>query len=398
MLIQGNIMSFIRKFVREQEFYGTAPFTTDPTNLQLTLTTGKGRLRMIFEKWKIGMCYLHFIVLWMQLVHEVNEGLAPLVVSLKSFLYAFAMTVAAVSKNGVHKRSADCVELFNLFLQFERKHIKESTKTKLMRPETRQTMFFLLCGMISTPLIIPTYVLQLWFLPCNSATFGYFLFPECANAHNLNTKPNWAASSLFGLFLSCFMTLWLTLDSLGMYFFNALGTSLPQCFCLQTYTKLFEREIRNNSSKGLRTYRELQLLNCFYNCIQQDVLIVAMLLLSGAAYSIGNYALLALGRNISLPELLMFLVISLDCVLANFVYFGIMANVYTYSNEALGKVRETVVLSATPGKMRKWSRRCLLTMKPIKVSVGSVNYIDQLTPIIFFDFCVGQTINLLLME
>jgi len=117
-------MSFIRKFVREQQLYGTCPFTTDHANLQLTLNANTGRMRWLLQKCKMGMCYIHFVVLWLQLFHEIHLGSVPIVVSLKSFLYAVAMAVAAISKHDVNKRASSCVELFNLFLQFERRHIE----------------------------------------------------------------------------------------------------------------------------------------------------------------------------------------------------------------------------------------------------------------------------------
>ncbi|CAL8128996.1 unnamed protein product [Orchesella dallaii] len=392
MLVHDNIMKYVTEHLKQQEIIGTSPFTFS-TDLKLNQNRSRGIIRIV-HKVKLYLNFASIIILWLQLLHESN---APLMISLKSTLYAVGVTVACVTKWNVEKQSPAFVELSNLLLQFERRQITgQEGKTLLVKPEKRLIKLVISIGMVSAPVIVPAYILEWWITPCTSATIGYFLFPECRleNLHHVR----WSLSSKISLFITCIVCIWVYLDSFGTYIFNCTTMSFSQCYALKSYTKFFMRKLCNSSDrKTLLIYRQLQLLNRYYNRIQQDVLVIAVLYITTAAFVIGNYALITLGRDAKVHELFLFVSTSADTFMTNIVYFGVLAKVYTNSEDAIGSVKEKLK-GMKEERRKKWARKYLRSLAPLKVAVGSVNYVDQLTPFHLFNFYIDQTVNLLLMQ
>jgi len=246
------------------------------------------------------------------------------------------------------------------------------------------------------------YTMQRWFSPCDSATFGYFLFPECSASLGPN-QVKWGIKSKAALLLNCIITFWCNVDAFGIYVFYLVSISFVMSHCLSMFIKLFGKKadeiLHTGNRRWLHMYKELQLLNCYLNRIQQSVLLPLILYMCIVVFITAVFMLISRGDQLAFPELFLFSVSCIQTFLLIFVYFGFLARVYSYSNRTLGFLRDNVVpRMGKGGGLQKWGRKYVYSLHPLKISLGSVNFVDQLTPINLFNFSLSQIVSLLLLE
>jgi len=125
MLLQENIVQHIKEHLKQQKIYGTSKltFTEDST---LVLTPEK-KWHKVIHKLKLALSYINGVILWLQLAYELATEDVPIITSLKGLLFANAMTILYLVKGTVHRRAAGVAELFNLFMQFEQRHLIGNT-------------------------------------------------------------------------------------------------------------------------------------------------------------------------------------------------------------------------------------------------------------------------------
>lgn len=191
--------------------------------------------------------------------------------------------------------------------------------------------------------------------------------------------------------------------------FSVCQLSYVQCCCLVQYLRLFRRQCMYFVSRStdfktcqaknlLQLYRQLQLLVCYYNKIQKDAVIVVLLVFAGYALVLSLFAIIQNGFSLTLLQAILFGSTAVDCLLGIVVMCGSFARLHTESTDTV-KYLQTEFLYRFTGAQRlgsKQIKRLLISLTQLQVNFGSVNYIDRMTPMTIFDFCMVQLTNLLL--
>jgi len=170
---------------------------------------------------------------------------------------------------------------------------------------------------------------------------------------------------------------------------------------IQIPTKLkLEQSQSASNFKTFLLYRQLQILYRFYNLIQHDVLLTSTIFLVANGPIVSAYVLIANGSSVTFEQLFMFLNGGVNCFFIALVQLGAMAKLYGESSRVIRDVKK-LSQSATiihPNiLMEKWLKRYLKSLTPLVAKMGSVNFLDKLTPVTILNFCLVQIVNLLLL-
>ncbi len=121
--------------------------------------------------------------------------------------------------------------------------------------------------------------------------------------------------------------------------------------------------------------------------------------------AVGMSISIRLARSISEDILIfgLFLVVALNCAFAIIVLAGGIAQMQKLSSEILQDIRCNI--NQNPKSLRKlsrfefrWERRFYLACPDLKAKIGSVSYMDGLTPLNLLDQANDLTINFLLLS
>jgi len=145
-------------------------------------------------------------------------------------------------------------------------------------------------------------------------------------------------------------------------------------------------------------YRQLQILCQYYNLIQQDGLVIASILLLMTGVITSLFTLVSLGFEASGIELSLFCTVFQDGAIVLMVYTTVMGQVNSISIDKTLLVNKTLMSKVMVSRDRKWTRKNMLSLAPLKCRLGYVNYVDVLTPIVMLDFCINQTVSLLMLQ
>jgi len=119
MLVHDNLVRYIKFQLRLQQCQGTFPCTFSAEG-KLTVVKSQSKLRRLLVKWIVRIVY--GLVLWIQLIQE--RGKESILISLESLVFAIGTVVFCNVTWVFYQRREAFAWLFNLFLQFERRHAK----------------------------------------------------------------------------------------------------------------------------------------------------------------------------------------------------------------------------------------------------------------------------------
>ncbi len=160
-------------------------------------------------------------------------------------------------------------------------------------------------------------------------------------------------------------------------------------------------QTHNHNTSDLRKlslfYRQLQILSVHYRLsfsqFQLGFAIPSFIAFQTAC--LYNTIVLISGKDTGGPIWfnLMYACEEVDVIfLVNFV-FGILADVYNFSNGIQKQLNERYDLKRT-----KWFKRWIKSCPVLKIYFGGSNYVDRLTPLNIQDFTINQTVSLMLLH
>lgn len=318
----------------------------------------------------------------------------PIVVTFESAVYScFGITFFVVKWTCIVRRGA-IAELYNLFLRFEKNYFRAREKLRLGRLERKIFKTVQWIGINLHFVGVPSYTIHRFLTPCWPATLGYFLNPECVSS---KSKTIWFAAGLPILkFLFLAIPFWLYMDMVGSFQFQMGQLSLIQCCSLIQYLKYFKRTLVNRCC-DLKLFRELQILSQFFNIIYHDVVHVSFIFLVMIAFTGSFYVFVKFGFQITFPLLLLFIAVWMDGFIGITVVLGMFAKLHQNSKEVLVFIKEKVIPGLSGRKERLRFGKILNSFSSLKVRIGDVNYVDQLTPLRVVEFCCEQLVSTLLL-
>lgn len=241
---------------------------------------------------------------------------------------------------------------------------------------------------------------------CRPSLFGYFFLDECREENVTTWK-----SVLFklGVFLGNHF-IW----SFGfqatifvIIMIMVLGT-LILLDCLKIFWIQFSKAKSTVSrNEAMKLYREVQILGNLCNDIQQKIMVTSLVLIGIVihAFTFSSFVRLIghteLDLSIRLMSLMMFGMLAADTLVVIVVVFGGMSMLHKKSCFIIQDVRQLLHdsqisnLTSTERKCYlKWIKSCSI----VKIKFGTVNFIEELTPLNLLSCSHGLSIQLLLLK
>ncbi|CAL8068859.1 unnamed protein product [Orchesella dallaii] len=390
MLVNENLIRYIKYFVKLHRIWGTCPLKFDPSSETLSLTSKSRQIWELFKTITYSVCG---VILWYQLLYVSREE--DLAIRLISWLIAVGTMVCALSKWELIKKKEEFMELFNLFVKFEHRHAEELKDLPVPKWESRFMKGVSLYAIVRAPGIVTLFSFQRWYGPCNSIQLGYFAIPECQSG---DPNVEWSTISSIIVFLLIFLMNWLHDDGMGCFAFWLLDLSFIQGYCFMRYLQQFERQLSSSTKNDrFELYRELQVLNRYYNLTQQKQLIPATIIYMQLLFITGVYEIVALGYSrIGTVGILWCAEIAGESFVIDLVYSSMQSKVHVMSKDGIRAITERIVPGLSDRRKRRWLQRYTRSLQPLKTFIGTVNYMDEETPLNLLNFCVNQIVSLLM--
>lgn len=156
-----------------------------------------------------------------------------------------------------------------------------------------------------------------------------------------------------------------------------------------------ETEAAVGQSKGFKfkKYRNLQVLEKLINAGVRFRIFPATGITCPWVQIVGGFAVVKLHSSLEFSYFVLFLQYFSICVFNNIHSFGGAGAIYSKSQGSLIAAKREVLKKKVP----KIARREIKSLTPLRIWFGS-NFADELTCLVIQDFCINQTISLLLME
>ncbi len=262
-------------------------------------------------------------------------------------------------------------------------------------------------AIIGTPIICTSVTLRHFTQKCLPYSPGFELLEQCAHIiGRAQTFVLGGAIAIIYWFIVCLIFFWSFLKLSGGFFFFVVQCYIVESCCIRYYLRniwknLLHPRTNINTLSVIQIYKQLQILVCYFNNIHQNIFAINLLSLVGSCMVIGLYAIIT---SWSVMTNIQFLVLSAAAsrALVGFMLcFGNFGGIYTDSLQFIYVLKNPTKL--VRGEMRtsnelKLQRKLAQSIQPLKIRIGSVNYVDKLTPIRFIDFCFGILVNMLLLS
>ncbi|CAL8074380.1 unnamed protein product [Orchesella dallaii] len=138
-------------------------------------------------------------------------------------------------------------------------------------------------------------------------------------------------------------------------------------------------------------YRQIQVMNKLYDEVLQAVFLPTIIGAACSCIIISLYACIKLHRMIPMPGLAFFPLLASDGF--SVIYIVKVAAALLKQSEMFLETLRNNSKYSNKSVFKKVAR----SVVKIKVRFGSTNFIDQLTPFIFMDFCLTHTVTLMLV-
>ncbi len=227
-------------------------------------------------------------------------------------------------------------------------------------------------------------------------SLGKTLLIECSESYEIKGtfSPELSSRSTILMVIIFALNFWVWITTSGSFMFTATHFSFVECCCFTQYIRGFKTKCQDSKSINedlqlshlWRIYHQIQLLVQFYNDIQQNVPTMSF------------FALIRNGVNLPIMEMALFCSVGFAGFVAIVVIFSAYGRLHQESYDLVEYLKTRFMcenIYARTGGI-KLTKRFVISLRPVKVKLGQVNYVDQMTPIVMIDICFSQLANLLL--
>lgn len=161
---------------------------------------------------------------------------------------------------------------------------------------------------------------------------------------------------------------------------------------------MFDRKLQHlslkhkNWMKNVMVFRQIQLIFVEFNAYHQNYLCVAKLYQMVAGLVLSLFAIIRLWDSLLFPQRIIFVTGVVEFATGIMFVYGTKANLYLTSRALLAQVKRMHSFS-----QNTWFRKFTRSWPILKVYLGSVNFIDELTPLVTMNFVMSQLVNVLLL-
>jgi hypothetical protein len=297
------------------------------------------------------------------------------------------------------------MRLINLLFQFETKFLKGKNKLRNLfptfltdfqktgtKPKTtlsdRLVMLQLAFMTVVCLAIGPTRTVRIIKEPCTPPFLGS-IFLDCSGCGVLQTRENNYGIRALILIFEFYNFTAIFAAAFFYYFF----TYLVAIHCLTRYLEM----LIHDGNYGFLIYRQLQVLERALNDFGHLRILPATMAAVPVAQIVAFFIIIKLHDQIPLSGFLMYPV----ALIASFSGLAVMqtlsAKLMLESEKLVGKWKRKNTFSGVVTKNTKYRRRMIRSMQMLKVRFGS-NFIDRDTTLVTQNFCLCQTVSLLILQ
>ncbi|CAL8145171.1 unnamed protein product [Orchesella dallaii] len=301
--------------------------------------------------------------------------------------------------NSFTRNDETTTDLLNGFLKLERTFEKDGQLNNL---EKRSFAKFICQLFVLTESTIPwLFGIGAGLMPCSQLNLLAVLNPVCSltsGSESTETR-GFLMVLLKGIELLTFGI------ANGMISKATLGTGilvcvhiLAACLCQKSSLEIFFGKYAKMGMSQFRIYRQLQLLNKYFNEAHVGVIFITMMTCSlvqtCVAYVIAGILTTAT-PTLSVPVVFVDLALLVDTTLISLYIFGKAGEVYSLSSGVLIKAQSSTLNRST--RARKVRLKFFKSCAPLKVYFGINNFIEKETPLKFLNFSIDRFVDLLLL-
>ncbi|OXA62575.1 hypothetical protein Fcan01_01536 [Folsomia candida] len=281
------------------------------------------------------------------------------------------------------------IQIINAFMDFESHLTWDFLSSKSKVANMMQKFLFL--GEISLPVIPILQFILLIYKPCTPP----FIMSMSANCNT--TQSVHSCNSIVGILVNV-LELWMALHtlysgSIWVYFALCAGIGCFLYYLNVIHSQLVSIRTKHDLKECIRLYKALQVLEKSFNAfIMNRVLPTAITLVPGLQI-VAQYVCIRLNTEIPMPGFLVFPLIGVNAIIYDILIFTVASSVHNLSQDILQSFcRKISGISMDPVERRR-TKCCSV----LKIKFGS-NFIDRGTPLVIQDFCMNQTVNLVLIK
>lgn len=223
-------------------------------------------------------------------------------------------------------------------------------------------------------------------MPCLNSSFAYYLLPECTSPSSPSLSPH------FILFLLINLLLWSY--SIQCAVFVVIGVTMLSSMSIRRFLIIYHHQLLHPpiSSKSTLIYRQIQILTGLLNTLHSTWILVPLLITVSSHQVFSTYGLIRFHNDhLNFLTYCLFLILPCQGVLVIMGMFTALSDVFRMSK----KVKGHLTRSHRGSKwLSRWHKGCPL----IKIKFGALNYVDSMTPLMFENFALAQTANMLLVK
>lgn len=241
---------------------------------------------------------------------------------------------------------------------------------------------------ITIPLVALCLLILIIFQPCTppfllsmSAKCGEIKWTHIGSTHAIVLFELWMCAQIFNgaaptVFFVCFAGIICLLN-----YFQLLGASIQESRCLEQY------------QENIRFYRRIQILEKHMNDITNVYILPALIIGVPLLQIVSQYVSITMHDDIPMPGFVLFPIMSVEAIITNVVVFTPASWVNGRSTRILARYARKITHCVRKSVVVKERKACTM----LKIKFGS-NYVDQSTPLVIQNFCLNQTMSLILIN
>ncbi|CAL8118874.1 unnamed protein product [Orchesella dallaii] len=325
---------------------------------------------------------------------------ANISVKMHSILFSSAIVMNCYCHHTFYSKRTEIVAYLNGMMMFEKQRNPKQWKPNDFHGIITTVLIRL---MAITGVTLPfLYHLELIRLPCMPMHLGYFLAKDiCRGEFGMSYPSTWSMEEIGAklLILGVSYFNWSFLMS-GFPAHLSVGLMLKG-HCLRSYILLCRKEMMgstkvtttNNKKSKTMIFRELQAMSISYRLIYSCYFTVVMMIAIMSVHIISLYSCLKLTKNLPVAMILFYIMSAFDCAFIILLVYGGLADVVKASISLHRDLKGKAEI-----QVDRWFRKFIRSCQIIKVHFGETSFIDEMTPLVFEDFVIQQTVSLLLVK
>lgn len=152
----------------------------------------------------------------------------------------------------------------------------------------------------------------------------------------------------------------------------------------------------NSQASGMKDYRSLQILENRFNACFKNLFLPGILGSVSALFIFSLFVSIKFAQLVPLPGFLFFPLALFDCGVIILVEFSTAGFLHERSASLVEIYKTQSMVGHGNNKVKKVTKMTAQSLAPLKIRMG-MNYVDKFTPLVILNFCVSESVSLIMI-